>query len=384
MSSDIVLRHDHKALVIMDPSREWVFSSDPEGRIALIHCPEESWKRSRYNCWYRVVREPWPALTETDIEAIRERLHAWKSTWIAARKKAIRAGLSTAAGVLELWIERFLKFHEEDALRFARVYDAIPILPPDAYQALYVRIQEGCPWNQCAFCNFYRDRKYRIIDSDELEQHLLRLRGYWGTAVRSRHGLFLGDANAVAVPVPMLEERLRATRAVFPEQEISNIHSFLDFFAGPKRSSAEYIAVRNLGLNRLTLGLESGDIELMEKVGKPMNHSDVSRLVTSVHAAGISMNLIFLIGLGGRLRKDLHFRQSMDLIAKLRTGPRDRIYLSPLLIHSQTPYVSTAASEGWEELSESEMKEELNRWQQAIQSVLRIQVSPYHVRQFLY
>lgn len=375
-----VVRHDEKSLVILDPVREWVFVADPVGRMEMIHTPDVTFKRSRFNQWYELQNVPWPGLREAAAGRIAIELPAWMDAWRRSQKGA-SAGVS---GILQKWIDGFLEFHEADARTFSALFSKIPILPPDTYRALYIRVQEGCPWNRCAFCTFYKDDRYRVIPSLELEEQLAGLRAYWKGAIRSRHGLFLGDANAVAVPAAVLAERLAVIRKNFPEPELAGIHSFVDYFAGPHRSAEEWSELRANGLRRLSLGIESGNERLMELVDKPANPQEILALVQSVKKAGVAMNLIFLVGLGGRALSEAHLSRSVDLVRPMPLQKTDRIYLSPLVIDPSQPYASVASREGWEALSLQELKDEIAQWQTALGRATQAQISPYHIRQFIY
>ena len=57
---------------------------------------------------------------------------------------------------------------QADASRFAEVYRPVSILPPDQYLALVVQATEGCSYNHCTFCDFYRDRPFRVKSAGEL------------------------------------------------------------------------------------------------------------------------------------------------------------------------------------------------------------------------
>jgi len=36
----------------------------------------------------------------------------------------------------------------------------VGILPPDQYMAVVLQAAEGCAFNTCTFCDFYRDRSF--------------------------------------------------------------------------------------------------------------------------------------------------------------------------------------------------------------------------------
>ena len=50
----------------------------------------------------------------------------------------------------------------EDAARFRQIYKPVSILPPDQYLSIVLQATEGCSYNRCTFCTFYRDRPFRI------------------------------------------------------------------------------------------------------------------------------------------------------------------------------------------------------------------------------
>lgn len=379
-----LVRHDLKSLVIYDRQQELIFVADPEGRIEMAHSRETTFKRSRWNRWYRVYSQPWPGLKEISLHSIEERLPAWIQVWKSALASTADSESRQWKRLVQTWVDSFLQFHEQDASAFCALMPKIPILPPDAYRAFYVRVQEGCPWNRCSFCNFYKEDQYRVLPLPELKRQIVNLRSYWGSAIRSRHGLFLGDANAVAVPTAALLERLDLIREMLPEPELIGFHSFVDFFSGVTRTEENWRTLRAKGLQRVSLGIESGDAEIMELVEKPANADEIHQLVRAAGNAGVSLNLIFLVGIGGRDLRSSHLEKSLELIKSLPLKRTDRIYLSPLVIDSTQPYAAIEKRENWESLTAPELRNEISIWQLRLKPLTPAQISPYHIQQFVY
>ena len=155
-----------------------------------------------------------------------------------------------------------------DAVRFARVYSPIGMLPPDQYLSLVVQATEGCSFNTCTFCDLYHDA-YRVKSPDEFAGHLSAVLGYLGEsiALRSR-GIFLGAANALAVPMP----RLLPIFEILIEQADAirrGVYTFVDGFTGTLKNSRDYRLLHHLGLRRVYVGLESGHDPLLAFVKKP-------------------------------------------------------------------------------------------------------------------
>jgi radical SAM superfamily enzyme YgiQ (UPF0313 family) len=129
-----------------------------------------------------------------------------------------------------------------DAISFKNVYLPISILPPDQYLALVVQVTEGCNYNQCIFCDFYKDRPFRIKTNTELKEHLLKIKNYFGEGIKMRRSIFLGDANAIVIPQERLIKALRSIKNVFPQPK--DIYSFIDVFTGIKKDPAVYQSLK--------------------------------------------------------------------------------------------------------------------------------------------
>lgn len=382
MNEEVTVRYDRHTLAILSRKREWVFAADPEGRLFLVHTPQAIYRRSHLNVWKELSTEPWPVLRQTSISTITDQLPAWKEVWKMAmdhvEEKAPRQ-------ILKNWLERFTDFHKQDAEHFHSVYDRIPILPPDAYQQLYLRITRGCPWNRCSFCNFYEDDHFGVPPLEDLEKHIAAVRNYWQSALYSRRGIFLGDANALAVPASSFIERLNLIRSRFPEPEFQEIHAFMDFFCGARRSTDNFRDMFRAGLSRISIGIESGHLPLMKAMQKFIDQEHLIHTISSASEGGIHLNLIFLIGLGGHHFREAHFADSMNLIGRMRRIAHDRIFLSPLVVSEGTPYTNVETANSWGVLSEEEVKTEVSRWRDEIHRIQpAVQVSLYNIRQFAY
>lgn len=374
---DIRIRFDRHGFVVLENDTGIVFSADTEGRIISVWTPEVSLRRSRLNRWYRTIRKPWPSLEEVPESELEEISQRWGPVWYEAIMHSHRQEEPNAEKLLQRWIDDFRGYHERDAAAFEKVYGKISIVPPDAYQMLYVRVSRGCPWNRCTFCTFYQDQPYHTLNLDELEQHLAEVRGYWRSALSSRLGIFLGDANALATPAAALGDRLERIQEAFPE--FREFDSFVDYFSGTKRTVQDFYYLKLRGLRRISLGVESGCETLMDFVQKPVPAEDIVRLAAAARSSGLSFNAIFLVGLGGRNWIQKHFEDSMDLIHRMQLVKGDRIYLSPLVTHNTGNHPGSRA----ESMEPAEIHHELLRWKHALSvSAPEIQASIYNIEHF--
>ncbi len=246
---------------------------------------------------------------------------------------------------------------EAEAGRFAEIWTPVGILPPDQYLALLVQLTHGCAFNTCTFCGFYRDIPYRVKTPEQLRDHLQQVDGFMGRGAGLRRSLFLGDANALALPpatlIPLLEE-VGAHYTGRP-QFGTNMHSFLDAFTGAQRSEADYRRLRSLGLVRVCIGLESGHDPLLTWLGKPGRAADAAAAVRAMKAGGLAVSLTVLLGAGGRRFAADHERDTVALLSDLPLDGGDILYLSELVDLPEAPYVFQAEAEGIEPLTAAQI-----------------------------
>jgi hypothetical protein len=276
---------------------------------------------------------------------------------------------------------------QADAARFATVYRPVSILPPDQYLALVLQATEGCSYNRCTFCDFYRDRSFRVKRADELRAHIAAVRAFFGPAISLRKSLFLADANALVVPMP----RLRAWLDVIAEERVlpagAGIYSFMDAFDVHRKTAEEWAELADRGLRRVYIGMETGDDGLLRWLRKPGTVADVHDAVNLLKRAGVAVSVIVMPGVGGKRYAAAHVCGTIAALNALPLGAGDIIYFSPFADHADSAYGALAQAEGVLPLTAAETLAQ----EDAIRAGLRPfdpahppQLSRYDIREFIY
>lgn len=309
-------------------------------------------------------------------------------------------GEKTTLNQIKSWLRTIVSWDyarlENERKRFRAVYSPVTILPPDQYLALVLQATEGCKWNHCTFCQFYRKASFRIKSEAEFTRHIQAAKDFFGEAILLRRSIFLGDANAIAIPQATLLKHLDRINETFvfdPDRAsgtrshvFSGICSFLDVFTGEKKSEKNFGELRERNLRRVYVGVETGCDELLRFLNKPATARRTLDVCLAAKGAGLSLGVIVMIGIGGSRFLHRHIEQTTDLLNSMGLGPADILFFSPFVESDSMEYSVRAAEAGIGSLTEQEREFQLNAIRSALsfEELQKPKISLYDIREFVY
>lgn len=274
-----------------------------------------------------------------------------------------------------------------DSANYGQVYKPVGILPPDQYMAVILQAAEGCSFNTCTFCDFYKSRPFHIKTPQEFSAHALAVREYLGDGLSLRRTVFLGDANALVIPMKRLVPLLEITHSTFPIEKLGGIYAFLDGFSGEKKTASDYQTLAQMQLRRVYIGVETGSDDLLRSLKKPGCAADAVQTVAALKQAGISVGVIFLLGVGGKKFAAQHVRESIRVINAMQLDLDDILYFSELVEHEGMEYTRSAYAHNYTPLNAAERAAQ----EEEITAALRFtetsgipHISRYDIREFVY
>lgn len=290
-----------------------------------------------------------------------------------------------AAGLVEVAARFTAKAADADAQRFWAAYTPVSILPPDRYRALVVQITEGCHWNRCTFCGFYRDRPFRVKTVDEFAAHLEAVAAYFGAGLSLRLGAFLGDANALLLPADDLAPRLDLLACRLPDHA-TDVSAFIDVFTGHRRDATGFAALRARGLRRIYLGMESGDDATLAFINKPQTAAKAVELVCMAKSAGLSVGVIVMAGIGGQQYARQHVQATLNTLSDMPLGPGDLVFVSAFAAPEDGPYAERARTQGVAALTANEVEDQVDELMTGAGRAggPGVRVARYDIEEFLY
>lgn len=312
-----------------------VLAFDLEGRIIFATLGKYTIRRSLMNRYVKITLKGGErrveSLGDKDIEeALSEIRGTLESFIVSANDDGLRKELENFGKKLDAeWLT-------QDGENLKRIYHGgVPIVPPDQYFSLYIRYTNGCSWNRCSFCRLYPGMEYGVMSLDNVERQIDQLHEALGRGFESRRTVFLGDANAISTRTEMLIDVLNLIkrRINLP------VYAFSDAFTTPRNKSCDdFVILRQHGLSRIYVGIESGDGDVLKILNKPMDLNVAREEISQIKAAGISVGAIVMSGAGGRKYSSQHVSRTVDFIASLPLGRGDIVYISPIVTYPDSEY----------------------------------------------
>jgi radical SAM superfamily enzyme YgiQ (UPF0313 family) len=171
-------------------------------------------------------------------------------------------------------------------------YEGLIIRPPSEAYSLLLQVTVGCSHNKCTFCGAYRQKKFKIKSLDQIKKDLHEASSY-----ENVDRVFLCDGDALIIPQPRLEEILTLINTNLPN--VDRIGTYANAKSILRKSVDELKKLRDLGLNIIYLGVETGNAELLQKIHKGVTYEQMVEAGQRVKEAGILLSVTVLLGLGG-------------------------------------------------------------------------------------
>ena len=227
-----------------------------------------------------------------------------------------------------------------------------PIRPPSEANSLLIRVTRNCPWNRCTFCPVYkgsrfslrpRDHVIKDIDSVfrsvEIIQRTTREKGKIPIMeIRKAAGIdhhldprafsaaltwvaggmksvFIQDANSLIIKSPDLVAILTHLKTRFPW--IERITSYARSHTIARISDDNLKTIKEAGLNRIHIGLESGSDNVLKMTQKGVTKEIHIKAGLKVKRAGMELSEYVMPGLGGKTYAREHAVETADALNRI-------------------------------------------------------------------
>ena len=228
-------------------------------------------------------------------------------------------------------------------------YEGTPYHCPHWSFAPTLYITQGCTHNKCRFCNMYRDVQFHMQPMEYIEEDLQELKSWYPTL----NAIQLQAANPIAPSFAKLKPIFELIQRYYPGVKILAPTRVSDF---RNKTVDELKQLRELGLVRLTLGIESCDEWTLQRIGKGYHADEILPLLTKLDEAGILYELTFLNGVAGRSHSKEHALHTAEIFSQAHPAG---IGVAGLVLFPDIELTADAENGEFDPLSEKEMMEEL-------------------------
>ena len=170
-------------------------------------------------------------------------------------------------------------------------YEGMIFRPPSEADSLILQVTVGCSYNRCTFCGAYQGKRFRIKRFEEIKEDVDEVSSY---KIRR---VFLADGDALSIPQKGLLQILSYLKARLKGLERVGIYANAKDIL--RKDVEELRALKELGLEILYLGLESGDPEVLKRIKKNATVDQLIRAGKRVKESGILLSVTVILGIGG-------------------------------------------------------------------------------------
>lgn len=272
-------------------------------------------------------------------------------------------------------------------------FEVGPIRPPSEARSLLIRATRNCPWNRCKFCPVYKGEKFGVRSVEDIQGDIRVAReiadeiraSAWrlgmgnhledAAAVAYRNALndsyrqvalwlyfggesaFLQDANTLVMRAPELAEVVRFLRESFPE--LKRVTSYGRAKTAAKKKPEEYRSLREAGLDRIHIGLETGYDPLLQVIEKGCSAEEQIRGGRMIREAGIELSEYVMPGLGGRRWSREHAEATARVLNEIAP---DFIRIRSLIVPPGTSLAEMVDRGEFAPLDEDEVVDEIRHF----------------------
>lgn len=217
-----------------------------------------------------------------------------------------------------------------------QTYDFPPFRPPNESESLLLRITRGCPWNQCAFCPMYKGMRFERRSVRQVKGDIDVAKAFVGQKAET---IFIGDSDSLIIETDALCDIFGHLHEAFPS--IARVTSYARANTLKRKPFDSLKRIRNAGLTRLHVGLETGSRSILKKIKKGATPETMVEGCRKARDAGFEISIYVLVGIGGKAQWKEHASETARVLNQINP---DFIRLRTL-----TPQPGTPVYQWWRE-----------------------------------
>lgn len=203
-------------------------------------------------------------------------------------------------------------------------YEGTVIRPPSEADSIILQVTVGCSRNHCTFCGAYKDVRFRIKEEEIVSRDI----DFAARHCRTQKRVFLADGDALIIPQSKLEHLFTKIRNRL--DRVKRISLYASAGSIRQKSIADLKHLKKLGLDRVYLGVESGDDEVLLAVRKKETAASLESAGKKIIEAGLFLSTTIISGLAGPQGSTRHARLTAELLNRISPNQVAALTLIPM------------------------------------------------------
>jgi len=180
--------------------------------------------------------------------------------------------------------------------------------PPSEAKSLIFQVTIGCSFNECSFCDMYRNKEYSEKSWDEVKAEIDLMAKQLPDTTR----IFLADGDALNLSTDYMVKIVEYLYNNF--QKLERVSCYAMPMNLLKKTPEELKRMNEAGLNMLYLGIESGSDIILKKITKGATSETIIRACRKAIENGFTLSCIIILGLGGKTYSQEHIKETARVV----------------------------------------------------------------------
>ena len=181
--------------------------------------------------------------------------------------------------------------------------------PPSEAKSLIFQVTIGCSFNECSFCDMYRNKEYSEKSWDDIKAEIDLVAKQLPDTTR----IFLADGDAINISTDYMVQIVEYLYNSFPKLERVSCYTMPMNLL--KKTPEELKKMREAGLKMLYLGIESGSDIILKKITKGATAETIIRACRKAIETGFTLSCIIILGLGGKTHSKEHIKETARVVS---------------------------------------------------------------------
>lgn len=219
-------------------------------------------------------------------------------------------------------------------------------VPMTQGSSMAVPVTVGCTWNKCLYCELNHTNEFRFLGLSNIKKKLEDLKTFYENRKRPITKVVMVGGNPLCLDTNILIDIIRLIKSYFPD--VNNISGFARADDILRKTEEELIILRNLGLNDISVGVESGNDEILAFHKKGLTREDNYLALKRLEKCGISYSTYIMLGLGG---KKLSKENALDTASLLSNLDPKVIIVVTLVLFKAAKLIENVKNKEFQRLS---------------------------------